>query len=335
MSLLGRLSVVGARLTPPRPLPPRLLDLARRERTLPVVCRNLGIPCPEEGGILARQLWAARQAREILSEVDALPLKGLHLAHRLYPSPGLRDMGDIDLLVRRGAVGEADRALRRLGYVPDRDPRPLAETPGAWVNSALYARGRDLPVHLHWDLRNGSLPGFMVRIDPDEVWRERDGAGMAPHHLLVTLCEHALKHSYEALVHLTDIELASRAVRWDRAAEAARRWGLERAVYYALALVRDLLGVAVPGLERFRAAADGPAARAFLAAARRRRWVGLSALGYLSLAPGAGGKGRFVRELFFPPGGGPGLRSRTPGSRLRRALGLAWRGLTSPPGPAR
>ncbi|HXG60703.1 MAG TPA: nucleotidyltransferase family protein [Planctomycetota bacterium] len=332
MSLLGRLSVVGARRTLPAPPPAGLLDRARRERTLPVVCRNLGIPCSEESSILARQLWAVRQAREILSEVEALPLKGLHLAHRLYPSPGLRDMGDIDLLVRRETVVEADRTLRRLGYVPERDPRPSLEVPDAWVNSVLYARGRDLPVHLHWDVRNGSLPGFMVRIDPEEIWRERDGGGMAPHHLLVTLCEHALKHSYDALVHLTDIELAARAVRWERVEEVARRWGLERAVYFALVLVRDLLGVETPGLKRFRPAGDGPAAQAFLASARRRRWVGLSALGYLLLAEGPAGKIRFLREMFRPPRGGPGLRSRTAGSRLRRAVELAWRGLTSPPG---
>lgn len=324
--------MVGARRRLEGPPPEDLLARARRERTLPVVCRNLGIPCPEESAILARQLWAARQAREILAEMEALPLKGLHLAHRLYPSPGLRDMGDIDLLVRPDSLDRADRVLRRLGYVPGRDPRPLAEAPESWVHSVLYARGRDLPVHLHWHVQNGSLPGFMVRIDPEEIWREREGDGMAPHHLLVTLCEHALKHSYDALVHLTDIELVARRVSWDRAAEAARRWGLERAVYYALVLVRDLLGVEAPGLKRFREAGDGPAAQAFLAAARRRRGIGLSALGYLSLAPGVHGKLRFIRETFSPPGGGPGLRSRTPGRRLRRALAWAWRRLISTPG---
>src|SRR5204863_6393847 len=88
------------------------------------VCRNLGVPCDSERAIFARQSLARHQADEILGQVDVLPLKGLHLAHRVYPSPSLRDMGDLDLLVRRGALPDADAALRRLGYVPDHRPDP-------------------------------------------------------------------------------------------------------------------------------------------------------------------------------------------------------------------
>ena len=118
---VGALSVVGRRAEPPAPLLPEILHLSRRERTVAVVCRNLGIPCREELVILGRQLLARYQWDEIRSRIRAIPLKGLHLAHRLYPAPGLRDMGDLDLLVRD--VFEADAALRALGYAPERDLR--------------------------------------------------------------------------------------------------------------------------------------------------------------------------------------------------------------------
>jgi hypothetical protein len=322
VSLLGRLSILGA--APPPKLPPLegLLARSRDERTTAVVCRNLGIPCDLERSILARQLTARHQAQEILRAVEAIPLKGLHLAHRLYPSPGLRDMGDLDLLVRRAALRDADAELRRLGYAPDFAPDLLD---GGTLNAVEYWRDGSMPVHLHWHVSNASLPHFMYRIDVDEIWREARGGVMAPQHLIVTLCEHALKHSFAELIHMTDIELASRGADWKLVAETARRWGLETAVYYALVLLRDLAEVDSPGLRFLRAPRIDWAGRAFLAMARRRRWNGISALGLLSLT---GEKFRFIRESISPPRK-EGLRTRTVMGRIRQAVGKAAAALTS------
>lgn len=319
MSLIGRLSVVGAG-RPPGPLPEaELLRLARRERTLPVVARNLGRSLPEERDILATQVVAAAQAREIGERVPVLPLKGLHLAHRLYPSPALRDMGDLDLLVRGPDLRRADGVLRDLGYVADRDPLPGG---GDYLNAVVYSRGEGLPVHLHWRVSNASLPHRMVRIDEEEIWREACDGGMAPHHLLVTLCEHALKHSYDALVHLTDIELAARRADWERVADAARRWGLVRPVAYALLLLRDVMGVRSPGLSGFADSAGGLEGRALLALARARRSRGLSALGLLSMSGGAAGRLGFVRDALSPRAEDrEGLSTRSLTGRAVRALG--------------
>jgi hypothetical protein len=322
VSLLGRLSILGG--APPSKLPPLdgLLARSRAERTTAVVCRNLGIPCDLERSILARQLMARHQAGEILGAIEAIPLKGLYLAHHLYPSPGLRDMGDLDLLVRRTGVRDADGELRRLGYVPDFAPDLID---GGTLNAVEYWRDGAMPVHLHWHVSNASLPHFMYRIDVDEIWREARGGAMAPHHLLITLCEHALKHSFAELIHLTDIELASRGADWNLVAETARRWGLETAVHYALVLLRDLAELDSPGLRFLRSPRLDWAGRAFLAMARSRRWNGLSALGLMSMTPQ---KGRFIREAISPPKR-EGLRSRTVMGRLRQAVGRAGAGLTS------
>lgn len=331
--LVGRLSILGA-----PPPPPGAADLglllrrSRVERTLPIVCRNLGIRCPLEPAILERQILAARQAAELRRHVEFLPLKGLHLAHRVYPTPALRDMGDLDVLVRRGELPAADAALRGLGYRPEHDPARVAEGDGTTLNAVVYFREGDLPVHLHWKLSNASLPHFMYRIDAEEVWRAARGGEMARHHLVVALCEHALKHSFDTLLHLSDIELAARGADGGLVAETARRWGLERAVYYARVLLRDLAGVDPPGLRRVRVERLGEGAL-FLRAARARRWSGLSALGLLSMARGAGEKVRFVREALWPKReASEGFESRTLGARIRRAGAMILRGLTSPRG---
>ena len=323
MSLLARLSIVGA-IPPEGPLQEAdLLRQSRAERTLPIVSRNLGRPCPEERRILGRQLLARAQADEILRRFEALPLKGLHLAHHVYPSPGLRDMGDLDLLVRPEDVPGADAELCRLGYTREGAPEGR---PGPYLNSAVYWREGAFPVHLHWRLVNGTLPHFMVRIDEDEVRREARGGLMAPHHLVVSLCEHALKHSYDTLIHLTDIELAARGIDWPQVAETARRWRLERAVGFALVLLRDLAGIRSPGLDAFRPLALGWEGTALIRLARRSRRNGLSALGYLALTSGWRAKLRFVREALAPAEReAAGFRSRTFGRRLGRAVATFFR----------
>ena len=118
VTLLGRLSIVGAAPPPPGTPLHGALARSRAERTFAVVCRNLRIPCPMESSILARQLMARAQAAEILGCLEAIPLKGLYLAHHLYPSPGLRDMGDLDLLIRRPTLRHADTELRRQPLFP-------------------------------------------------------------------------------------------------------------------------------------------------------------------------------------------------------------------------
>jgi putative nucleotidyltransferase-like protein len=325
MDWVGRLSIVGAAGNPPPALVPEILRKSRPERTLAVVCRNLGLPCPEERAVLARQLLARSQWDEIRERIDAIPLKGLDLAHRLYPSPGLRDMGDLDLLVRRPSVSSADAALQGLGYRPEHPVDRLMASSDL-LNAAEYFREGSLPVHLHWHVSNASLPHFMYRVDMEEIWAGARHGLLAPHHQVVTLCEHALKHSFSELIHLTDLELASRGVDAGLVAETARRWGLEGAVHYARVLARDLMGIEIPALGAVRPPALGWEGRAFLAWARRRRWNGLSALGFLSMTRGIRQKARFVRETLAPEGV-EGLTTPTVGGRIRRALEMM---LTSP-----
>lgn len=48
--------------------------------------------------------------------IDALVLKGAALSHLVYPRPGLRSMRDIDVLVSRSQVWQAQRLLADLGF---------------------------------------------------------------------------------------------------------------------------------------------------------------------------------------------------------------------------
>jgi hypothetical protein len=62
-----------------------------------------------------------RVLREILTAYDAvgipvLILKGAALSHMLYPEPGLRPMSDVDILVPKSLVWQAQSALAEVGF---------------------------------------------------------------------------------------------------------------------------------------------------------------------------------------------------------------------------
>src|SRR4030095_8143160 len=55
--------------------------------------------------------------------IETLVLKGAALCWMIYPSPALRPMSDVDLLVPRQAAPGGQAALRRLGFYADRAAR--------------------------------------------------------------------------------------------------------------------------------------------------------------------------------------------------------------------
>lgn len=281
--------------------------------------------------VLARNIVALSEAHVVIGAVgpETIPLKGLHLIGAVY-EPGERDLGDLDLLVRRDRVLEADARLRALGFVPQVPAERVLAAGGGYLNSALYESADRMPVHLHWHVVNASLPLFMVRIAVDEIWaesREADVAGararrMAPHHLLVTLAEHALKHSYDALIHLVDLDRVCRSgVDLASARLAAERWGVAPALRLGLHLARGMLGTPVDA-EPPRGALERWIARSVRA---DRRWAGLGAVGYLAMAPGWRAKARFLRASLVPPARDVETFRKTPGwgNVARRAWAAA------------
>ena len=62
--------------------------------------------------VARRELLRATLLRLSDADIPVIVLKGAALSALVYPSPALRSMGDIDLLVRRRDLGRADEVLR-------------------------------------------------------------------------------------------------------------------------------------------------------------------------------------------------------------------------------
>jgi hypothetical protein len=165
-------------------------------------------------------------------------------------------MADIDLMVPRSRIADAERILVGMGYGPL--PRGNVDERCAWSNhlATLEKPGAEI-LEVHYDIERPTSP---FSIDVNAIWRSAraetlDGAAVvvpATEHLLLHLCIHvAYHHRFErtALKGLVDIATVIRdagPIDWDAMVKAANAANAGPFVYAALRLARDVLGADVP-----------------------------------------------------------------------------------------
>jgi Uncharacterised nucleotidyltransferase len=104
-------------------------------------------------GNRARALLAEASTRTIATTLEAagiavLPLKGFLLGQAVYGDTGLRELGDVDLLVAPSDFDAACDVLLASGYEPS-DERPVDGRP-VLHRSFAVRRGAQIRVELHW-----------------------------------------------------------------------------------------------------------------------------------------------------------------------------------------
>lgn len=245
-------------------IPPELLaGLRNRERA---------------NGLRALQQQAAflEFSRKLSSEgVRTIALKGLHIGATLYPSPGAREMYDIDVLVTRDDVPRALAAASALGFVAASTAGLELDLAAAHHLPPLVRRGVSLEIH--WRLvspATNTRPMDAVLLMRRAVPFRLAGTevlGLASTDLLLHFCAHAShQHLFEQrLAAICDIALLvrERAIDWGGVAAMAREWGTERGTWLILR-VAEVLGFADLGpaaVAGFRVTADDQVVAAALA----------------------------------------------------------------------
>jgi putative nucleotidyltransferase-like protein len=182
--------------------------------------------------------------------IEVMPYKGLALAELLYGDIGLRQSGDIDLLIHTTDLPRIRKIVSEFGYVPHE--RFANHEERAYLESG-YELSFDGPagpnlLELQW----GILPRFYA-VDFDIAGFFARGlnievAGFAmktpsPSDLLLILSAHAAKHVYGRLIWLCDVaRLMQRPdLDWDWLQSQAETLGLVRTVRVTLELAHQLL----------------------------------------------------------------------------------------------
>lgn len=189
--------------------------------------------------------------------ITAVPYKGPTLAALAYGNLALRRFIDLDILIHGQDVLKAQELLGSLGY------RPRYSLTQAGGLSRLLTRGEwpldhdedsRRPVELHWPVARRR---YLFRLYPEHLWEHLQpislGGGTVPtlasEDLLLVLCVHGSKHSWEDLAWICDVARVIEAgggIKWERLIEQAGALGSERMLLLGLFLAREFLGATLP-----------------------------------------------------------------------------------------
>ena len=200
--------------------------------------------------------------------IEFLPYKGLALAETVYGDIGLRQSGDIDLLIHAADLRRVREAVAAIGYISHQALSPNEEE--AYLRSGYECAfdgeaGRNL-LEVQWGLQ----PRFYaVDLDVDELFRHAGTVTVAgveikalsPEHLFVVLALHAAKHVWGKLIWLCDLARVSQiaTLDWKRIGDQARELGIVRILRVTLLLVEKLLEGSAPACARENLPDDLPA----------------------------------------------------------------------------
>jgi len=246
--------------------------------------------------------------------IETIPLKGLHLSRFVYSEPALRGMADVDLLVRRDRLADAERVFVSRGF----GPLPRGDVEERCRRSSHLAKliKEGEPVfEVHWHVERPSSP---FQIDPDELWSRSVGAELegVPIRLLALedLLHHVAIHgayhhrfqrsALKMLVDLRAIMGAGDSLDWPAIVERANRWGTARYLYVALRVAREVLAVAAPAgaLSGLRHTADDDRIAELSRAYLLELGVEVpSAYLELARASGLGSRAKHIWRHAFPP----------------------------------
>lgn len=233
------------------------LESADRGRLLPPGLRTeltaRGM-CIATGNL--RYLVDLTQALSALNAVgvSAVLLKGAHLARMVYPNPGLREMNDVDLLIRLADAGRAARALQALGYDFTAPCDPDHGLVGTHHFPRLVKPGA-APIELHVTL---TPPELGLAIDTEGLWQRAvplspgsTHAVLSPEDLLLHICvhstyAHAAEFGLRPLCDVDQIVRAFPALDWDAVCRRAAEWKAARGTLLTLHLAAECLGTPIP-----------------------------------------------------------------------------------------
>lgn len=256
--------------------------------------------------------------RGINHSLNVILLKGEAILDAVTDVRSLRRLAEIDILIKKENFSDLKSHLSKSGYKFSDNIRPSPEV--GYINSVMGTSSFKFypAIHLHWHLVNNSFPSFMFasRINIDEIWQEaRPVYGlpdniliMAPHHQLIYLSEHGLKHSFEKPKDLRDIynliERYRDGLDWKRVISDAKEFNLIRAVYYGLYFTKEILGAKIPEyvLSEIKPKKFTSLERRFIRSVfNNRQNSDSSYVVYLAMNERFLDKVRFIYRTLFPP----------------------------------
>ncbi|NLX09626.1 MAG: nucleotidyltransferase family protein [Chloroflexi bacterium] len=184
--------------------------------------------------------------------IKAIPYKGPVLAARAYHDLALRQIGDLDLLLKPDEVARARDLLIAEGYQPWETNEPHLN--GYKHHFNLVHAPTETYVELHWAVAQAH---FSFPLDTRPLWDRLETVEVAGQRVqslatedwLLILCAHGAKHMWSHLKWLADVSALLRSspqIDWDRVLTQAAALQSERMLGLGLWLAHSLLAAPLP-----------------------------------------------------------------------------------------
>ena len=183
--------------------------------------------------------------------IETLVTKGPALSVRCYGERGVRQYGDLDLIVRDADMRRATETMIALGYAPKVPLSAIqaSKFPGEYA----FHKPTDLLVEFHTEKtfryhpRRLPIETLFARSSSVTI----DGRAIPTLSLedeLVLICIHGAKHFWERLMWIADVAalISNNPLDWNRAVAAAREVGAEKILRLGLRLAMDVAGATLP-----------------------------------------------------------------------------------------
>ncbi len=251
-----------------------LITVASQHGLLPLLCAQTIANCqdivsPQVLGRLRSELLGNRQdvlylLRELLrilnlfkaEGVRVLSFKGPVLAQIVYGDVGLRQAGDLDLLIAKQDFARAETALRSAGYAmePQLTPNQLRSHFRSHCEIQFAHHDQFSVVDLHWGL---TPKGFPFAVDIDELFSRSHSILVADHvietfageDLLLYLCVHGAKHYWSRLewvAAVAELVRGNTGFDWSLIVTRAKESKNEKILCLGLLLAGDLFAFDLP-----------------------------------------------------------------------------------------
>ncbi|MDB9371944.1 nucleotidyltransferase family protein [Nodularia sphaerocarpa] len=253
-----------------------LLRIAAGNEIIPLLCQNLKLICPKAvPENIMKQLQQCFQnnasknmflTTELLKLLDlfaahnisVIPFKGPVLGQFAYGSLILRNISDLDILVKKQDFLRAKELLIRHGY----QHKYFGEDEAAYVQAQLIRDDGLVGVDLHYGI---TPKDFVFSLDTEPFWEQLNSlclAGKTVPNLSITdallvACVQPIKENWRSFKRICDIAELCRVCTekdWQVFSQEMQKLGNERTFLVSLIMAHNLLEVTLPNelLENIR-----------------------------------------------------------------------------------
>ncbi|MFH1727711.1 MAG: nucleotidyltransferase family protein [Pseudomonadota bacterium] len=233
----------------------KLLELINKNKLAGLIYKNISkttisenLPkviienCKESYRYNQRIFWQLSQKLDIIlsvfnrEKIEVTLIRGLDLINQAYEDPGLREIGDIDLIIKENDYTNTKKILQDLGFNEFSEKSTVFIKDEIMIDIHRSCFNLDRLKFRKTTIKN---VGFIEKEKEEKTLLDNKYTRYTNELQIVISAWHAQKHSYEKLSWFFDIIflIKNNKINWQKTLIASKTLGLEKPLYFAIAWI--------------------------------------------------------------------------------------------------